>query len=70
MGNGGLFYFNDDGKMELSFIQKKCTLRIKQSSVILIECTKLNWNGKYTNILCVPILSKDTGWSWGLIVIS
>ena len=38
--NGRLFYLNDDGKLDLFYIQKKRFLyRKRNNSAILMECT-------------------------------
>ena len=56
VGNDRFFYLNDDGKLELFYMQKKTFPAEKQNNyVIFIEWTELNWNGKYGNGLCVSI---------------
>ena len=42
------------------FVSRKIFL-MKKKSVLFIECTELNRNGKYANILCVSILIKYMG---------
>ena len=43
--NGRLFYFNNDGKLELFYMQKQIFLVLKiNNSVLFIERTELNWN--------------------------
>ena len=43
VGNFRLFYLNNDGKLELFYIQKKI-LPVEKKSILFIECTGLNWN--------------------------
>ena len=44
VGNGRLFYFNNDSKLDLYYILKIRHPVIKNNSpVILIECTKCKW---------------------------
>ena len=61
MGNVRSFFLNYEDKVHLYYIQKDIPYGIKKS-VLFIECTELNWNGKDANVLCVSILLKDTGW--------
>ena len=68
VGKGRLFYFNDDVKLELFYIHKKIVPVDKLNNYILfIECTKLYWNRKDANGLCVYILFKNMGWHLVLI---
>ena len=63
LGNGRLFYFNDNGKLDLYYILKIIYPLIKNNvSVLLIECIEMNWKCKNANGLCVLIFMKNTGW--------
>ena len=54
VGNGGFFYFNDDGKLYLCYKPKGIYPIIKNnSSVILIECTETNWKTSDVNGLYI-----------------
>ena len=68
--NIGLFYFNDDGKVELFYVIFKIFPVEKDTSVIFIECNAIISNRKYVNWLCVSIsfidVLCDLGISWKL----
>ena len=43
-GNGRFLYFNEDGKLDLRvLVKKRHTVLKRNSSVIFIECTEMNW---------------------------
>ena len=64
-GNDRLFYLNDDGKLEILYMQtNNCLLK---TCIFLIECTKLNRNRKDANGLYVSIFFIDMGWYSGVM---
>ena len=65
VGNVRLFYFNDDGKLDLSHIQKK--IDCEKKCVLFIEYTGIIRNRKCEIGLCVSIWFKDMGWYLGVI---
>ena len=66
-GNGILFYFNDDGKLEIFIVRKKIACEKINTFVLFIECTELNWNIKDSNGSCVYIFFKYMRWYLGVI---
>ena len=67
MGNGRLFYFNNDGKLDIYYILKKDTLLLKNTSVLFIEYTEMNCKVTDENGLRVSILLKNMVWYLGVI---
>ena len=65
VGNGRFFYFNDNGKLDLSHIQKN--IDCENKCVLFIEYTWIIWNRKYASVLCVSVWFKDMGWYLGVI---
>ena len=62
VGNGRSFYFNDDEKLELFYMQRNISCGKRNTSVIFVECTELIWNIKDSNGLCLSIFFKCMGW--------
>ena len=55
--NGIFFYFNHDGKLDLYCILKRRYPIIKNNSpVILIECTEMNGNIRFKNLVYLNFL--------------
>ena len=62
VGNGRFFYFNEDGKLYLHVIAKRRYPVLKQSSVIFIKFTEINWKISNVNGLCISIFLDKIGW--------
>ena len=62
VGNGIFFYFNDDGKLEIFYMHKILPVEKRNTFVLFIEWTELNWNVKDANWLYVSIFFKYMGW--------
>ena len=57
VGTGIFFYFKNDGKPIYIIYLKEDTLLLKNdSSVIFIECNKINWKTSDVNGFCISIL--------------
>ena len=66
--NGILLYFNNYGKLYLWYILKRRYLFIlKKSSVLLIECTEINWKTSGVNGLCIIFLLNNMVWYLSVI---
>ena len=65
--NGIFFYFNEDGKLDLDVIVKIRYSVLKKPSVILIECTEMNWKKLDVNGLCISNFLDQMGWLFGVI---
>ena len=68
VGNGGFFYFNDDGKLDLYIVLKRgYSVLKKNSSGIFIEWTEMNWKTSDVNGLFISIFLNNMGWYLGVI---
>ena len=57
------FLFNNDGKLYICYIFKRRYPVIKNnSSVLFIDCIKINWKKSYVNGLCISIFLNKKGW--------
>ena len=62
VGGFRLFYFRDDGKLDIYSLLKYIPCYLKYISVLFVKCTEINCKGTDENGLCVSIFLKNMGW--------